>query len=174
MISPTDTACRRILGRVFAGRISARPSRARQSVRILPVRAIRHNGLAFVDILQPCPTYNDINTKDWYSAKDAKDPQTGSAGQRLYRLEAPDYDAVVHKPEEQEAKMLQAIQRGAEWGDRIPIGVFYENTFVPTFEERIAARQSTYRASPPGRQRLADDEGRSMVKFDDFVGSLKL
>lgn len=138
------------------------------------VRAIRHHGLAFLDILQPCPTYNDINTKDWYSAKDAKDPQTGAAGQRLYKLEAPDYDATVHKPEEQEAKMLQAIQRGAEWGDRIAVGVFYENSFVPTFEDRIAGRNATYRASPPGRQRLADDEGRSMVKFDEFVGSLKL
>src|SRR2546425_2658350 len=32
------------------------------------VRAIRHKGMAFLDILQPCPTYNDLNTKDWYSA----------------------------------------------------------------------------------------------------------
>jgi len=24
-----------------------------------------------------------------------------------------------------------------EWGDRIPIGVFYQNETVPTYEERI-------------------------------------
>ena len=28
-------------------------------------QAIQHRGLAFIDCLQPCPTYNDINTKDW-------------------------------------------------------------------------------------------------------------
>jgi len=27
-------------------------------------QAILHKGLALVDILQPCPTYNDINTKE--------------------------------------------------------------------------------------------------------------
>src|SRR2546421_6798629 len=28
-------------------------------------RAIRHPGFAYVDVLQPCPTYNDLHTKDW-------------------------------------------------------------------------------------------------------------
>jgi 2-oxoglutarate/2-oxoacid ferredoxin oxidoreductase subunit beta len=32
-------------------------------------RAMAHRGLALVDVLQPCPTYNDINTKDWYGAR---------------------------------------------------------------------------------------------------------
>jgi 2-oxoglutarate ferredoxin oxidoreductase subunit beta len=31
-------------------------------------QAILHKGLALVEILQPCPPYNDINTKDWYAA----------------------------------------------------------------------------------------------------------
>ena len=29
-------------------------------------RAITHKGLAFVDILQPCPTYDDIHTREWF------------------------------------------------------------------------------------------------------------
>jgi 2-oxoglutarate ferredoxin oxidoreductase subunit beta len=32
--------------------------------------AVEHKGLAFLDVLQPCPTYNDINTRDWYAGKD--------------------------------------------------------------------------------------------------------
>jgi 2-oxoglutarate ferredoxin oxidoreductase subunit beta len=138
------------------------------------VRAIRHKGLAFLDILQPCPTYNDLNTKDWYGAKDAKDPESGVVGQRLYRLETRGYDPTVHKSEEQEAKMLGAIEAGAEWGDRIPIGVFYENPLVTTFEDRLAARNPTYREHPPGRQPLAGLDHRSNIAFDDIVKSLRL
>ncbi|MEK0326352.1 MAG: thiamine pyrophosphate-dependent enzyme, partial [Nitrosopumilus sp.] len=33
-------------------------------------RGIEHKGSAFIDILQPCPTYNDINTKEWYGGED--------------------------------------------------------------------------------------------------------
>ena len=36
----------------------------------LVVEAIRHPGLSFLDILQPCPTYNNLHTKDWYAGKD--------------------------------------------------------------------------------------------------------
>ncbi len=40
-------------------------------------QAVQHKGLAFIDALQPCPTYNDINTKEWYAGEDRKDPKTG-------------------------------------------------------------------------------------------------
>ena len=30
----------------------------------LIVKAVNHKGLSFLDVLQPCPTYNDINTRD--------------------------------------------------------------------------------------------------------------
>jgi 2-oxoglutarate/2-oxoacid ferredoxin oxidoreductase subunit beta len=33
-------------------------------------RAIRHPGLAYLDVLQPCPTYNDLYTKEWFAGKD--------------------------------------------------------------------------------------------------------
>ena len=31
--------------------------------------AILHRGSALVDVLQTCPTYNDINTKEWYAGR---------------------------------------------------------------------------------------------------------
>jgi 2-oxoglutarate ferredoxin oxidoreductase subunit beta len=31
-------------------------------------KGILHNGLSYIDVLQPCPTYNDINTKEWYQS----------------------------------------------------------------------------------------------------------
>ena len=30
-------------------------------------RAIVHKGMALVDVLQPCPTYNDLHNKEWFS-----------------------------------------------------------------------------------------------------------
>jgi 2-oxoglutarate ferredoxin oxidoreductase subunit beta len=70
--------------------------------------AINHRGFALIDILQPCVTFNLLNTYGWFK-------------QRIYRLEA-DYD-----PEDKE----QALHKAAEFGDRIPIGIIYRNNCVP-------------------------------------------
>lgn len=35
-------------------------------------KAISHRGMALVVIQQPCPTYNNINTKEWYGGKTAR------------------------------------------------------------------------------------------------------
>ena len=75
--------------------------------------AVNHKGFSIVDILQPCVTFNKVNTYAWY-------------GQRVYHIE-PDYN-----PEDR----IQAFQKALEWGERIPIGVIYRN-HRPTFEERI-------------------------------------
>ncbi|MEM3827126.1 MAG: hypothetical protein QXR58_00810 [Candidatus Micrarchaeaceae archaeon] len=37
-----------------------------QQTKKLIKRAMKHRGAAFIDLLQPCPTYNDINTNEWY------------------------------------------------------------------------------------------------------------
>ncbi len=60
-------------------------------------QGIQHKGLALIECLQPCPTYNDINTKEWYSGEDRKDPLTGKPQPRLYKLEDIGFDPVVHQ-----------------------------------------------------------------------------
>src|SRR5512136_351705 len=50
-------------------------------------QGIQHRGLALVECLQPCPVYNDINTKDWYAGADRTDLATGKPQSRLYKLE---------------------------------------------------------------------------------------
>jgi len=52
-----------------------------------------------------------------------------------------------------------ALEKALEWGDRIPIGVFYKNEHVPTFEERIVQRIPTYMDSPPALQAIAGPHG---------------
>lgn len=75
--------------------------------------AIQHKGFTLLDILQPCVTFNKINTYDWYR-------------QRVYHIES-DYN-----PEDR----ISAFKKALEWGDRIPLGIIYKNN-RQTLEERI-------------------------------------
>jgi 2-oxoglutarate ferredoxin oxidoreductase subunit beta len=102
----------------------------------LIAQAISHRGSAFVDVLQTCPTYNDLYTKEWY--------EDGPSGQpRIYKLEDTGYDGKVsdpNNPDELIQKKVQAVARSYEWGDRIPVGVYYK-VERPTYEDEVAARR---------------------------------
>lgn len=67
-------------------------------------QAINHQGFALVDILQPCISLNYTNTFAWYR-------------DRIYKLEETGY-----LPDNKNL----AFQKAQEWGDKIPIGVFYQ------------------------------------------------
>ncbi|MBI4839021.1 MAG: 2-oxoacid:ferredoxin oxidoreductase subunit beta [Nitrospirae bacterium] len=75
--------------------------------------ALNHKGFTLIDILQPCVTFNKINTYEWYR-------------QRVYQIE-PEYN-----PEDRAG----AFKKALEWGDRIPIGIIYKN-HRPVLEDRI-------------------------------------
>jgi 2-oxoglutarate ferredoxin oxidoreductase subunit beta len=86
------------VGRGFAGEV--------QHLADLYKQALNHRGFALLEVLQPCVTFNHVNTYKWYS-------------ERVYRVEEePGYD-----PENE----LWAYQKAKEWGDRIPIGVIYRH-----------------------------------------------
>ncbi len=65
-------------------------------------QAIEYQGYALVDVLQPCVSFNKLNTFAFYN-------------QRVYELEE-GYDAT---------DKASALQRAMEFGDRIPIGILY-------------------------------------------------
>src|SRR2546425_5087660 len=75
--------------------------------------AIEHRGFAFVDVFSPCVTYNHDNTHEFFK-------------QRTKKLEE-----MGHDPTDRRA----GIERGGEWGDTIPIGLFYKNDDVPALDE---------------------------------------
>jgi len=93
------------VARGFAGDI--------EQLKLLIKAAIQHKGFSLLDILQPCVTFNKINTYEWYK-------------QRVYHIE-PEYD-----PEDR----VEAFRRALEWGERIPTGIIYKNN-RPVLEERI-------------------------------------
>jgi 2-oxoglutarate/2-oxoacid ferredoxin oxidoreductase subunit beta len=79
----------------------------------LIVQGVRHKGFALIDVLQPCVTYNRLNTFAWYR-------------ERVYKIDGTSYDP---------ADKAAAYVKAAEWGDRIPLGVIYKNE-KPTYEEK--------------------------------------
>lgn len=131
-------------------------------------KAIQHPGLAFLDVLQPCPTYNDLHTRDWYGGKDLGQP-------RAYDLNAEGYDPVI-APDADDAtrmaKLAEFVTRATEWGDRIPTGVFLENRAPASFEERIGSRIQEYAATPPAHRAIADDNGRPLIDLSGMFAEL--
>ncbi|MGD6809033.1 MAG: 2-oxoacid:ferredoxin oxidoreductase subunit beta [Candidatus Bathyarchaeia archaeon] len=134
--------------------------------------SIQHKGLAFIDCLQPCPTYNNINTKDWYNGEDRKDAN-GKPQSRLYKLDAEGFDPVVKNWDEDFPKKMAAFDKAREWGDRIPIGVFYKNELEPTYEDRVTHRIPFYPQNPPAKQKLKDENGNSVIDLSEFMNELK-
>ncbi|MCW4007624.1 MAG: 2-oxoacid:ferredoxin oxidoreductase subunit beta [Candidatus Bathyarchaeota archaeon] len=135
-------------------------------------QAIQHKGLAFIDCLQPCPTYNNVTTKEWYAGEDRKDA-SGKPQPRLYKLEETGFDPVVHDWAEDFQKKMAALDKAREWGDRIPIGVFYKNELEPTFQDRLTSRIPFYMQRPPAKQKLCDENGFSTVDLSEFMKELK-
>jgi len=69
---------------------------------------LAHRGFSLIDILQPCVSFNKVNTFAWYKDRCAPLPET-------------------HDPTNWEA----AMKASAEWGERIPIGIIYRNRRRP-------------------------------------------
>lgn len=83
--------------------------------------ALQNRGFSLLDILQPCVSFNHINTYDWYK-------------KRVYKLEEErDYNP---------ADATAAFEKALQWGDRIPIGVLYINK-RPSVEDSFTALKHT-------------------------------
>jgi 2-oxoglutarate ferredoxin oxidoreductase subunit beta len=137
-------------------------------------KAVEHKGLAFIDVLQPCPTYNDINTKEWFQGLDNINPESGKQMPRIYKLEEIGYDGVVYEPNEVNTKMAQVIERSNEWGNKIPVGIFYRNEHIPTYQERIVARIPNYIENPPSKQHISDTNSKPTASINRLLEDLRV
>lgn len=82
------------------------------------IQGIKHKGFSLIDVLQPCVTLNHLNTYQWFY-------------RRVYRLDDSSYDL---------KNKFSAFEKSFEWGDKIPIGVFYQID-KPTFTEQLPQLQ---------------------------------
>jgi len=78
-------------------------------------KAILHKGFSVVDVLQPCVTFDKVHTYDWYR-------------KRIYKIERP-------------LKRMEALEKSMEWGEKIPVGVLFEEQ-TDTSEDRESVSAS--------------------------------
>ncbi|MBN1794601.1 MAG: 2-oxoacid ferredoxin oxidoreductase [Candidatus Omnitrophica bacterium] len=90
-----------ILGAKFVARGF---SNSQDELTDLIVQGVNHRGFSLIEVLQPCVSFNKKNTAQWYA-------------ERIYRLA----DEASYDP----ANRLQAVEKALEWGERIPLGVFF-------------------------------------------------
>ena len=77
-------------------------------------KAIQHKGFALVNILQICPTFNKVNTFDWYKEK-------------IFKVEERGHDS---KDKENALRVAMDVQ------EKLPVGIIYQ-TEQPTFGEQL-------------------------------------
>ncbi len=107
---------------------------------MLIAHGIRHQGFALIDVFSPCVTYNHVNTYAWFR-------------KRVYRLEETDHDPT---------NFMQAIEKALEFGDRIPIGLFYLLEGAETYEsQELAYRKGIPVDQPLG---LRPEDGRKLLQ----------
>jgi 2-oxoglutarate ferredoxin oxidoreductase subunit beta len=98
---------------MHAGFVARGFSGAIEELAGLIAQAVAHPGFALIDVLQPCVSFNKVNTFSWYRKRCAP--------------LAPDYDPT---------DWGSAVRTAAEWGERIPVGVIYRND-RPSFESHF-------------------------------------
>jgi 2-oxoglutarate ferredoxin oxidoreductase subunit beta len=99
--------------------------------------AVKNNGFSLLDILQPCVTFNNINTFKWYQ-------------DRIYKLEERSYDPY---------NRTDAFNKALEWGDKIPIGIIFKIR-RKTYEDMVALKDSI----PLAERNLKKDELERLYK----------
>lgn len=94
-----------------AGFVARSFSGDKAHLKSIIAEAIMYKGYALIDILQPCPSFNRVNTFKWYKDK-------------TYYL--PDnYDCT---------DISLAREKAAEWDDKIPLGIIYKSQ-MPEYTE---------------------------------------
>ena len=80
----------------------------------LIIDGMQHKGFALIDIAQYCITFNKVNTPAWYD-------------QRVYKLADEQHDPT---------NKIHAFEKALEWGERIPLGLFYRES-RSTYEDEL-------------------------------------
>jgi 2-oxoglutarate/2-oxoacid ferredoxin oxidoreductase subunit beta len=85
-------------------------------------QGLSNKGFALIDILQPCVSFNRVNTFRWYES-------------RVYKVdEDPRYDPLDRK---------SAFSKAQEWGERIPIGTIYKEARLMLNEQQSAIKDTS-------------------------------
>ncbi|HXV28132.1 MAG TPA: thiamine pyrophosphate-dependent enzyme [bacterium] len=130
-----------------------------QHLKQMIIKAIEHKGMALLDVLQPCPTYNNLHNKEWF----AETVEVGSEKRpRTFVIETQGYDGVVKDPSNQDEideKKRKAFEMAQYRGVQAPLGIFYQ-VELPTYYERIAQTAPILNQHTPAAAPIADSNGK--------------
>jgi 2-oxoglutarate ferredoxin oxidoreductase subunit beta len=102
---------------------------------------IQYPGFALIDVFSPCVTFNKQNTYHWFR-------------DHVYRLEDKGHDA---------ADFHAAMDKAMEWGEKIPIGLFYRKPNPgPSLDQLDAALQDIPLVNKP--RGLTKEQRRELVE----------
>lgn len=101
-------------------------------------KAILHKGYALVDILQPCVSFNKVNTYKWFK----------------------DHTYYLDDSYDPSADRVEAFRRAIEQ-ERMPLGIFYVNENRSTFEENTGVYAEN--KDPLYRRKVDLDRVRSLI-----------
>jgi len=146
-----------------------------RQLKDLITAAVNHKGLAFIDVLHPCPTYNDLYTRDWFGGLDQINEETKKPTPRIYNLADTDYDPVVHYStiDELNEKLAQALLKSLEWDNKIPTGIFYKNELITPYTKRITDKIPNYLENPAAKQKISKN-GKSTTDISEILDSLSV
>jgi len=94
-----------------------------------------------VDVFSPCVAYNKDNTYKWFNP-------------RIKILEEQGRDPTDFK---------KAIERGYQWGDEIPVGLFWRRTNLPTLEELESVLHDGHGPLAWRKLGLSDEQARALI-----------
>ncbi|MFH1785523.1 MAG: thiamine pyrophosphate-dependent enzyme [Candidatus Micrarchaeota archaeon] len=87
-------------------------------MKMLMKEAIAHKGFALLDVLQPCVTFNRLNTYDFFT-------------KRVYKLEE-----ACHNSSDRMMALEKAFEAEKTDYEKLPIGIFYKEN-RPTYEDNL-------------------------------------
>jgi 2-oxoglutarate ferredoxin oxidoreductase subunit beta len=70
--------------------------------------------------------------------------------------------------------MGQVIAKANEWGSKIPLGVFYKNEHIPTYQDRITSKINNYSELPPSKQSIVDENHRPITTIQKLLDNLRV
>ncbi len=104
--------------------------------------AVSADGFSLIDVFQPCVSYDHVHTFDWYK-------------NRVYDLNESGHDR---------RDPMAALEKSKEWGERIPIGIFYRNPEKLSYEA-----QSPVLKDGPALVKRHPDPSRVEEVIDSFL-----
>ena len=70
-------------------------------------------------------------------------------------------------------KLSQALIKSLEWGNKIPIGVFYQNELISPFTTRLKDQIPNYLENPPAKQKISEN-GLPITNVSKILDSLEV